>query len=174
MFGKLKSGTMLTSVSSTSLPYDWDFENIFANTNHSFTSQSLSCRSLCIYPHQGIASFHPTSKDSLCGAHGRWKWKHAIVSHILQNQTMDPWRWQITQADQDRAHMWKVDGTWWKWNEILLLWISLSFIWITWGHGYIFFLSFFSWTLMCPIFFGSCFLGMSSLFLIAHASFDRF
>ena len=24
-----------------------------------------------IYPHQGIASFHPTSKDSLCGAHGR-------------------------------------------------------------------------------------------------------
>ena len=24
-----------------------------------------------IYPHQGIASFHPTSKDSLCGAQGR-------------------------------------------------------------------------------------------------------
>ena len=38
------------------------------------------------------------------------KWKHALVSHISQNQTMDPWRWQITQADQDRAHMWKVDG----------------------------------------------------------------
>ena len=53
------------------------------------------------------------------------KWKHALVSHILQNQTMHPWRCQITQADQDRAHMWKVDGRWWKWNEILLLWISL-------------------------------------------------
>ena len=24
-----------------------------------------------IYPHQGIACFHPTSKDGLCGAHGR-------------------------------------------------------------------------------------------------------
>ena len=46
---------------------------------------------------------------------------------------MDPWRWQITQADQDRAHMWKVDGG----NGILLLGISLPFIWITWGHGYI-------------------------------------
>ena len=26
-----------------------------------------------IYPHQGIASFHPTSKDSLSGVHGREK-----------------------------------------------------------------------------------------------------
>ena len=30
-----------------------------------------------------------------------------------------------------------VEGGWWKWNEALLLWISLSFIRITWGHGYI-------------------------------------
>jgi len=46
-----------------------------------------------------------------------------------------------------------VEGGWW--NEILLLWISLSFIWITWGHGYIYFFhSFFSWTLMCPFFLG--------------------
>ena len=27
--------------------------------------------SMYMYPHQGIASSHPTSKDSLCGAHGR-------------------------------------------------------------------------------------------------------
>ena len=49
------------------------------------------------------------------------KWKHALVSHILQNQTTDPWRRQIKQeikqADQDHAHMWKVDGR----NGILLL-----------------------------------------------------
>ena len=38
------------------------------------------------------------------------KWKHALVSHILQNQTKDPWRLQIIQ----------VDGG----NEVLLLWIS--------------------------------------------------
>ena len=25
------------------------------------------------------------------------------------------------KADQDRAHMWKMDGRWWKWIEILLL-----------------------------------------------------
>jgi len=25
-----------------------------------------------MYPHQSIDSFHPTSKDSLCRAHGRW------------------------------------------------------------------------------------------------------
>ena len=58
-----------------------------------------------------------TSKDSLCGAHGRRKWKHALVSHILQNQTMDPWRWQIIQVDQDCARVWKVGCG----NEILLL-----------------------------------------------------
>ena len=38
MFGKLKSGTVLTSVSSTFLLYDWGFENIFSKANHSFTS----------------------------------------------------------------------------------------------------------------------------------------
>ena len=63
---------MLTLVSSTFLLYDWGFGIIFAKTNHSFTSPwDLSYRSLCIYPHQGFASFHPTSKDSLCGVHGR-------------------------------------------------------------------------------------------------------
>jgi len=175
IFGKLKSGTVLTSVSTTFLPYDWDFENIFAKTNHIFTSpQDLSCRSLCIYPHQGIASFHPTSKDSLCGAHGRWKWKHALASHILQNQTMDPCRWQIIRVDQDCARV-EVDGG----NEILLLWISLPFM-RTWLYY------FFSLDLVCPnifFFFGSCFLGchlfslLSFFFLffwIAHASFGRY
>ena len=52
------------------------------------------------------------------------------------------------KVDQNCAHMWKVDDE----NGILLLWISLSFIWITWGHGYTI-IDFFSWTFMCPIFF---------------------
>ena len=38
------------------------------------------------------------------------KWKHALVSHILQNQTMDPCRRRVRQVDQDCAHVWKVDG----------------------------------------------------------------
>ena len=71
-FEKLKSGMVMTSASSTFLLYDWGFKNIFAKTNHSFTSPlDLSCHSLCKYHHQDIASFHPTSKDSLCGAYGR-------------------------------------------------------------------------------------------------------
>ena len=37
-------------------------------------------------------------------------------------------------------------------NEILLLWISLFFIWITWWHVYTIIDSF-SWTFMCPIIF---------------------
>ena len=114
------------------------------------------------------------------------KRKHALVSHVLRNQTKDPWRWQIKQADQDLAHMWKVDGG----NGILLLWISLPFIWITWGHGYIniyipfFFLdlhvsNFFlnTGTFMCPFFLGhaswACHL-FSLFFYIAHASFERY
>ena len=107
------------------------------------------------------------------------KRKHALVSHILQNQTKDPWRRQITQVDQDCAHMWKVDGR----NGILLLWTYLSFIWITWGHGYIivYLFFFFSWTFKCPnffstlghscvpIFFGSCFLGMPSFLFFLNS-----
>ena len=60
-----------------------------------------------------------------------------------------------------------VEGVWW--NDILLLWISLSFIWITWGHGYINIYIFFSLSFFMDIdvsiffsFFGSCFLGMPS------------
>ena len=111
------------------------------------------------------------------------KWKHALVSHILQNQTKDPWRWQITQVDQDCAHVWKMGGG----NEILLLWISLSFIWITWGHGYIcvyiFFSSFFyffhgHWCVHFFLFFlghasWACHL-FSLFFSIAHASIERY
>ena len=53
---------------------------------------------------------------------------------------------------------WMVDGG----NEILLLWISLSFIWTTLGHGYIYYFLFFFMDIDVSIFFGSCFLGMPS------------
>ena len=64
-----------------------------------------------------------------------------------------------------------VEGGWWKWNEILLLWISHSFIWITWGHGYIyislsFLLFLFFMDIDVSIFFGSCFLGMPSFLFV--------
>ena len=105
------------------------------------------------------------------------KWKHPLVSHVLQNQTKDPWRWQITQVDQDCAHVWKVDGE----NGILLLWISLSlsFIWITWGHGYIVVYTLFFLGPSCvQIFFSilgpSCVPIFFWVMLLGHAIFSLF
>ena len=101
-------------------------------------------------------------------------------THILQNQTIDPWRWQIIQVDQVCAHVWKVNGG----NEILLLWTSLPFIWTTWGLGHtIIFFIFLDLHLSKYIFsFLFSFLGHASwachlfslFFLIAHASFERY
>ena len=38
-----------------------------------------------IYPHQGIASFHPTSKDRLCGAQGREMEACTCVTYIKKS-----------------------------------------------------------------------------------------
>ena len=38
-----------------------------------------------IYPHQGIACFHPTSKDGLCGAQGREKEACTCVTYIAKS-----------------------------------------------------------------------------------------
>ena len=73
--------------------------------------------------------------------------------------------------------MWKVDG-----NGILLLWISLSFIWITWGHGYIYICVFFSFFFFMDIdvsiFFWVMLLGHAIFslfsFFIAHASIEGY
>ena len=93
------------------------------------------------------------------------KWKHALVSHILQNQTKDPWRWQITQAGQDRAHMWKVDDGM-KWStpfmNLSLLYLDIMRSWLYYCISL-----FFSWNLMCPIFFLLFFWVM----LLGHAIF---
>ena len=49
LLGKLKSGTVLTSVSSTFLLYDWGSGNIFAKINHSFTLHRISHVTRCVY-----------------------------------------------------------------------------------------------------------------------------
>ena len=140
------------------------FWKYFAKTNHSCTYPwDLSCRSMCMYPHQDIASFHPTSKDGLCGAHGRReKVACTCVTCIAKSNkgSME----MTNQTSWSRLCTY-VEGEWW--NEILLLWSSLSFIWITWGHGYIYFFPLFfhrHWCVHFFIFFGSCFLGMPSFF----------
>ena len=57
MFGKLKSETVLTLVSSTFLPYVWGFENIFAKTNHSFYFSIGSLLSLTVYITKALLLF---------------------------------------------------------------------------------------------------------------------
>ena len=149
-----------------------------------FSIGSLMSLIVYIYPYQGIACFHPTSKDGLCETRAC-----TCVTYIAKSNKGSM---EMTNHTSWSRLCTCVEGGWW--NAILLLWISLSFIWITWGHGYIciyFFLNlslFFSWTLMCPffslLFFGSCFLGMPSFpfflffffffFWIAHASFEGY
>ena len=165
MFGKLKSGKALTLVSSTFLPYVWGFGIFLQTLTIALLFHRISHVTHCVYIlTKALLVFTLLLKiayvELMVG-----KWKHALVSYISQNQTMDPWRWQITQVDQDRAHMWKVDGRWWKWNtpfmNLSLLYLDNMRTWL-----YIFFSLFlFSWTLMCPffyLFFGSCFLSMPS------------
>ena len=124
------------------------FWKYFAKTNRSFTSpKDLSCRLMCRYPHQAIASFHPTSKDGL--SHGRGngsmhlchiyckikQWIHGdYKSHKLIKIVHMCGRWMVEMG-------YSFYGS-----------LSLFFIWITWRHDYNIRL-FFSWNFMCPIFF---------------------
>ena len=162
MFGKLKSGTVMTSVSSTFLPYDCDFENIFVNTNHSFTSLSHVVH--CVYI---LTKALPLFIILL---------KIAYVELMVGE--MEACTCVIYIAKSNKGSMEMTNHTSWSklctyvgggwWNAILLLWISLSFIWTTWGHGYIFFFLFFSWTLMCPFF------SFFWVMLLGHAIFSLF
>ena len=106
------------------------------------------------------------------------KWKHALVSHILRNQTMDLWRRQIKYVDQGCAHVWKVEG-----GNGILLFMNLSPFYLdnmrTWQYDYIYFFFIFFLDLLCPkFFFWVMLLGHAifSLFFfsIAHASIERY
>ena len=121
---------------------------------------------MCIYPHQGIASFHPTSKDGLCGAHGRGDGSmHLchIYCEIIQ---------QIHGDDKSNmlikiVHM----CGWWKMEYSFYESLSPLFGQHEDMAIYIFFF-FFSWTLMCPFFLGHAFWPCHLSFLIGHASFE--
>ena len=90
----------------------------------------------CVYIlTKSIASFHPTSKDSLSRAHGRRKEACTCVTYIAKSNKGSMEMTNHTSWSRSCTY---VESVWWKWNEILLLWISLSFIWISWGHGYIY------------------------------------
>ena len=147
--------TVLTSVSSTTL--------------------LLSCYSMFIYPHQGLASFHPTSKDSLCGAHGRRNGTMHLC-HIYHK--IKQWIHDKSNKLIKTVHM---CGRWtMEWNTPFM---NLSLLYLdnkrSWLYRYLFISSFFM-DIDVSIFFlfiGSCFLGMPSflsLFWIAHASFEGY
>jgi hypothetical protein len=81
----------------------WGFAISFRNKPFLAPHLILSDRSICICPHQGIiiAFLHPTSRNGLCGARGRYERQGILASHILQNQRLDPGEKQFTQSDQD-------------------------------------------------------------------------
>ena len=139
----------------------------------------------CVYIlTKALLFFHPTSKDGLCGAHGRRNGSMHLC-HIYYKIK------QRIHGDDKSNKLIKIVhicGRWMvemEWNTPFMN-LSLSFIWITWGHGYIyiFFSSlFFFMDIVVSIFFLLLFLGHASwachlfsffLFLIAHASFEGY
>ena len=138
---------------------------------------SLMSLTVYIYPHQGIASFHPTSKDSLCGVQGRENGSMHL-SHIYCKIK------QWIHGD-DKSHKlikimricerWMVEM---QWNtpfiNLSLLYLDIMRTWL-----YIFFFSFFHghWCVLFFFFFSSFWVMLlehAIFFLIAHASFEKY
>ena len=115
-------------------------------------------------------SFHPTSKDSICGAHGREMEACTCVTYIAKsnNGSME----MTNQTCWSRL----CKGGWWKWNTPFYESLSLLFGWhedmAIWL--YIFFLG----PSVSKVFFWVMLLGHAifSLFFfsIAHASIERY
>jgi hypothetical protein len=140
----------------TFLLHYWVFERFFEKHNHSFTPPyDLSSHSVCMYHYPGIASFHPTSKDSSCGAHGR----RFGSMHCFTYCKIKEW----IHGDDTSYELIKIAQVYEKWMikiKKLLLWNPLSFIWKICRHGYISFLFslffcffFFFFTMLLSMFF---------------------
>jgi hypothetical protein len=114
-----------------------------------------------MYPHQSVASFHPTSKDSLCGAYGR-KFRSMHLFHIYCK--FKDW----IHGDDPSHELIKIVQVYGKWMMKIKdsFYESLSFIWRTWDMA-IFFSLFF-------LFFMPLWHFLSvDIFLIAYATFER-
>ena len=115
---------------------------------------------------QGIASFHPASKDSLCGAHG---WRNGSLHLFTYIAKSNKGSTEMTNHTSWSRLCTCVENGWWKWNTPFM---NLSLLYLdnmrTWLYICIYFCSwtfmcliiFNTRTFMCPYFFGSCFLGM--------------
>ena len=161
---------MLTSVSSTFLPYDWDFEFFFQIPTIALLLHRISHVAHCVYIlTKALPLFILLLKIAYVELMVGEMEACTCVTYIAKSNSTFM---EITNHTSWSRLCTCVEGG----NEILLLWISLFFIWITWWHVYTIIDSF-SWTFMCPIFFWVMLLGhvvflSSSFFLIAHASFE--
>ena len=119
--------------------------------------------SVCIYIlTKALPLFHPTSKDSLCGAHGRRNGSmHLCHIHCKIKQWI--------HGDDQSYKLIKIVHVCgrWKWNTPFM---DLSPFYLdnmrTWLYYCIYF---FSWTFMCPIFFSTR-TFMCPYFFLGHAS----
>ena len=88
--------------------------------------------SLIVYISSPKHCFHPTSKDGLCGAHGRRNGSLHLC-HIYCKIK------QRIHGDNKSNKLIKIVHKYGRWMVMeYSFYESLSFIWITWGHGYIY------------------------------------
>ena len=114
---------------------------------------------MCIYPHQSIASFHPTSKDGLCGAHGREMEACTCVTYIAKSSNGHKLikivhicvRWMVDGGNGMKYSFYESLSPLFGYHEDMAIYIFSLFFFMDIDVS-IFFFSFFSWTLMCPFF----------------------
>jgi len=95
-----------------------------------------------MYPHQSIASFHPTSKDSLCGAHSKRigsmhlfhiycknkNWIHGDdIAHNLINTVHVFGEWMMKMRDSFYETLFLIFILFILYLEDLRTWLSLFF-----------------------------------------------
>ena len=182
MFGKLKSGTVLTSVSSTFLLYDWVLEKILQRPTIALLLHKISHVAHYVYIlTKALLLFTLLLKMAYVELIVGGMEASTCVTYIAKSNKGSMEMTNHTSWSRSCTY---VEGGWF--DEILLLWISLSFIWTTWGHCYIyiyyyiffhghcyvhFFFSSFFWVMLLGHAIFSLFLF---IFWIAHATFEGY
>ena len=130
----------------------WGFFNKFSKQTL-LSSSFDSLRSLNVYMslprHLTCVFFILLLVMAICGAQGRaWSIRHTCITYIAKSKNRIQREKQVIQSDQD-VH---VHGLWWmEWK--LLLYDLSPYINSFESMAISFFLSFFSWTFMCPYYF---------------------
>ena len=136
MFGKLKSGTVLTSVPPLSCHMTGVLEIFLQRPTIALFLYRVSHVAHCVYIlTKALLLFTLLLKMAYVELMVGKMEACTCVTYIAKsnNGSMD-----MTNHTSWSRSCTYVEGGWWKWNEILLLWISLSFIMRRWLYIYIY------------------------------------